>query len=472
MPPIATLAEGLVDQALQATLHDMSPAAVAKAKLCLMDYLACALEARALPWAQQAAAMATPATTGAALIGRGLRSSPQEAAFANAVAGHGLVREDMHAGSIAHLGVVIWPVLLALAARDRVSGAGLLAAAIVGYEVGARLGRAVMTADLARLFRPTGLVGAPAAVVAACHLTGAGREQAVSALSLAINTCGGLNQWPHSGSDEMYFHPGFAARNAIQCHDLARAGARASTDILEGEAGFFAAFARTRRQEPIVLFPNCQSDIDTVFLKEAPACNFAQTPCQAALRAGHQVRSGIRAVEIWVTEAALRYPGCDATGPFRTPLQAKMSIPFGVAATLARGVIAEANYADAANPEILRLIAATTMRADPALTAAFPARQGAAVTLYLDDGGQVCAELADVLPATEALVHARFTAAATAALGAAATARLTRIIEQLERETDAGHLDTLCVVEADARPRLQEERMAMIQGTERPEAQA
>src|SRR5690606_3571265 len=89
-----------------------------------------------------------------------------DAAFANGVMGHGLVREDMHAASISHHGVVVWPTLLALAERTPVTGARLLAAAIVGYEVGCRIGRALFDRELAGLFRPTGLtapIGAGAA---------------------------------------------------------------------------------------------------------------------------------------------------------------------------------------------------------------------------------------------------------------------------------------------------------------------
>ena len=54
--------------------------------------------------------------------------------------GHGLVREDMHAASICHHGVVIWPTLLALSERTTLSGATFLAAAIIGYEAGAQIG--------------------------------------------------------------------------------------------------------------------------------------------------------------------------------------------------------------------------------------------------------------------------------------------------------------------------------------------
>ena len=77
-----------------------------------------------------------------------------------------------------------------------------------------------------------------------------------------------------------------------------------------------------------------------------------------------------------------------------------MSIPFSVAATLARGDIAEDNYASLEDPEILRLIAATDLEAEAAFTAAFPARQGAEVTVHLRDGKTIRHRLPDVVAAT------------------------------------------------------------------------
>ena len=157
--------------------------------------------------------------------------------------GHGLVREDMHAASICHHGVVIWPTLLALSERTTLSGATFLAAAIIGYETGAQIGRALFNADLARLYRPTGLVAPLGAALAGSFALGLDEDAATSAIAIAANTSSGLNEWPRAGGSEMYFHPGFAARNAIAAIELAEAGARASETILEGEAGLFAAFA-------------------------------------------------------------------------------------------------------------------------------------------------------------------------------------------------------------------------------------
>src|SRR4029078_879896 len=119
-----------------------------------------AFEARNHPWSRQAIDIAREVRDGATIIGNRTLASPGAAAFATAVMGHGLVREDMHAASICHHGVGIWPTLLALSERAPLSGTNFLAAAIIGYETGAQIGRALFNADLARLYRPTGL-GAP-----------------------------------------------------------------------------------------------------------------------------------------------------------------------------------------------------------------------------------------------------------------------------------------------------------------------
>src|SRR6266478_5880531 len=56
--------------------------------------------------------------------------------------------------------------------RTPLAGATLLAAAIIGYEAGAQIGRALFTADLARLYRPTGLVAPLGAALAGSYALG------------------------------------------------------------------------------------------------------------------------------------------------------------------------------------------------------------------------------------------------------------------------------------------------------------
>jgi 2-methylcitrate dehydratase PrpD len=440
----APILKQMIADAASFDARRLTPEIRAKARLCLLDFLSCAIEAAPLPWSRQAAAVAAPGD--AATILAGGRSTAEDAAFANAVAGHGLVREDMHPPSIAHLGVVVWPTLLALAESRRVDGPALIRAAVLGYEIGGRLGRVVITPEVARLFRPTGIVGPLAAAFAGASLLGLDAETACSAVALAANCSAGLNEWPRHGADEMYFHPGFAARNAIRSLALAQAGAWASPSIVEGAAGTVAAYARRPAPERIALFPNGDAEILAVFNKPVPACNFAQSPCQAAisaLAASGATSTEIAAIRVDTYAAALNYPGCAHAGPFATPLQAKMSIVFGVAAALARGEIAEANYARLDDEEIQRMVGITELRLDPALDAAFPAKQGTRVTLRLKDGRVATHAMDDVAFADAALVEARFRAAA-ASLGRDRAEAILADVAALDALPDAGRIARAC----------------------------
>jgi len=414
-----SLARALARTALAVDLGDFDTDVIAKAKICLLDFLSCAFEARNHPWSRQAIGIAREVTNGATVIGTRTLASPGDAAFANAVMGHGLVREDMHAASICHHGVVIWPTLLALSERGPLSGATFLAAAIIGYETGAQIGRALFTADLARLYRPTGLVAPLGAALAGSCALGLTEDAATSAITIAANTSSGLNEWPRAGGSEMYFHPGFAARNAIAAIELAEAGALASETILEGDAGLFAAFRRQPAPTNISLFAGAEPEIMAVYNKPAPACNFAQTAAQTALRVARELRSSedIATVSIRVPEAAARYPGCDSKGPFHKALQAKMSIPFSVAAVLARGALEEENYADVGDIRILRLVERTDLQSAPDLTAAFPANQGAEVLVGMHDGTTIHQRLDNVVAATPEEIRARFRQAASSVIG-------------------------------------------------------
>lgn len=442
----APLARSLANRALACTYADLDAATVAKVKTCLRDFIGCACETFELPWARQArAAVGFGAAEGASVIGCAAAATPGDAAFANAVMGHGLVREDMHAGSISHLGIVVLPALLAQAETHRVSGEDFIAAVVVGYEAGGRLGRALLDKDVARIHRPTGITGPLAAALAGAHLRGLAPEAATSALALAANACAGFNQWAHTGGSEMFFQAGLAARNAVTAVDLAVAGAFASPDALEGEAGLFAALGRRERAQGVRLFDGAP-EILAVYHKPVPACNFAQTATVAAadlVAQGGFTPADIAAIEVRVPLAGARYPGCDARGPFEHVLQGKMSIQFNVAATLVSGTAGEHNFALLDDAAVRGLIARTTLTVDDALTAAYPGAQGAEVALTLHDGRALRRRLDDVSFASADEVRARFLAALTAAFGAAHAAAVDTAIESLDSLADAGALPRL-----------------------------
>jgi 2-methylcitrate dehydratase PrpD len=417
-----------------------TPESTGALKLCLLHFLTCAFEARDLPWSRQAKTLAARGAGIATIVGSHQRASVADAAFANAVAGHGLVREDMHTASVSHLGVVVLPAIMALAHRRRVTGEEFATACIVGYEVGARIGRALVTPAFVRHWRPTGFTGPLAAAAAGARLLGLPASAVGSALSLAANTACGLNQWPHEGGEEMFFHPGVAARNALLAVELAELGAYGSSGALSGEAGLFAAVgSETGSLADVALFPADTAEISSVYHKDLPVCNFAQTPSQAALRlkaASRLNAPDIDRVTIKACDAAIRYPGCAGRGPFERVLQAKMSIPFCVAVALVDGAVNESSFLTLKRPELERIVAATTLTADPILTRAFPARQGAEISVTLHDGRQHRARMDDLEVASPDKISSRFLTAAREAVGPAGAERLALGIADLEKLED------------------------------------
>lgn len=434
-----------IARSVVATSLDTLPAQVVdKVKLCLSDLIGCAFESRDLPWSRQALAAAERVENGASIAGASGSFTPGDAAFANAVMGHGLVREDMHSGSISHLGIAVLPALLALAQSRRVSGRDFIAAAVAGYEVGGQVGRAVMDAEVARIHRPTGVTGPVAAAAAGARLLGLDVEQTTSAIALGANLTAGFNQWAHTGGSEMFFHPGFATRNAMMAIRLAQNGAFISPSALDGEAGLFASLKKRSAASRVELFRGAP-EILSVYHKPVPACNFAQTASQAALAIVREKIdvNRIAAITVRVPRAGALYPGCDFTGPFAHILQAKMSIQYNVAAALIEGGVSEKNFKLLNDVRLHKLIGATTLEVDDEMTRAYPGKQGGEVEVRETGGATRRMRLEDVVNATPQEVQARFRSATESVMGAQRAQEIEECIRTLERSDDAGLLATL-----------------------------
>ena len=443
-----SLARQIVTSTRSLTFEQLPAEVVEKVKICFMDFLSAACESLGLPWSSQALDIAARGQGSAAIIGSRVRVPAGDAAFVNGILGHGLVREDMHTGSVSHLGVVVFPTLMALASDAPASGRDFITAAVCGYEVGAQIGRALMTPENVRQYRPTGICGPPGAALAGARILDLDGEASVSAVAFGANVAAGLNEWPQSGGDEMFFQVGFAARNAVLSAQLAQAGAKCSETSLDGVAGLFRALKNQDRAGMVKPFDSGY-EILAVFHKQAPACNYAQTAAQAALALSDELRQlgldtrGIESIRVRSTSAAIAYPGCNHAGPFLKTLQAKMSIHYCVAATLYRGEIAEANYRLPQDPEINRLAGLTTLELDSEFTASYPALQGSEVILTLHDGSTLNRRLPDLIPATPSEIRSRFLRAAETVFGREQAQMLEAAIDGLEFEPAAARLAEL-----------------------------
>jgi 2-methylcitrate dehydratase PrpD len=242
----------------------------------------------------------------------------------------------------------------------------------------------------------------------------------------------------------MFFHPGFAARNAVTAVLLARAGAEASATALDGPAGLFAAYGGVQRA---ALDLGGDWEILAAYHKPVPACNYAQTPAQAALavRTAHAFAArDVESVVVKSFPAAIAYPGCDHAGPYRTQLQAKMSIQFTVAAVLVHGRLDDEVFrAFAADGEVATLARRVRLENDADFARGYPQRQGAEVTVGLRDGRTVARRLAALEPLDAAGVRLRARAALARLLGEPRAAEIEREIDAFTASPDAARLARL-----------------------------
>ena len=236
----------------------------------------------------------------------------------------------------------------------------------------------------------------------------------------------------------------YAARNAVTAVLLAGAGAEASESALDGPAGLFAAFGGA---PPAALDLDGEWEIRAAYHKPAPACNYAQTPAQAALavRSAHAFPArDIEQVVVKSFPEAIGYPGCNHAGPYRTQLQAKMSIQFTVAAVLVHGRLDDAVFRDfAAHGEVARLARHVQLEEDAELARGYPQRQGAEVIVSLRNGRIARRRLADLEPLDPQGVRDRARAALAGLLGDVRAAEIEREIDTITGSPDAARIARL-----------------------------
>jgi 2-methylcitrate dehydratase PrpD len=182
-----------------------------------------------------AEAGATPAS--ASVLGGKVKTSPQLAALANGTLSHALVLDSGN-----HQTTHIVPAALAVAEDRGLSGADLMDAVVIGFEVSTKITQAVVGGAGGRGWWHPGLVGPLAGAVTAGRLLKFSRDQIVMALGIASCSSGGFRR--NMGSMSQALHSGQGARDGIQAAILAGMGFTADSAILESPLGYIAALCQ------------------------------------------------------------------------------------------------------------------------------------------------------------------------------------------------------------------------------------
>lgn len=238
MDPVA---EALAEHAARTRFADLPPAAVARAKVFLLDTLGVGLAGSTAQGAAELlrAAQGWGHDRDAAVWGTGQHLPAPQAVLVNAFQVHCQEYDCLHEGAVLHALATVLPVLLAEAGRRPVSGRALLTALAVGVDVSCRLGLASRR-GLA-FFRPA-TAGGFGAVAGLAHLRGLDAPRIRAAFGLQLAQASGTMQAHREGSLALPFQVGVNARAAWQAVDLVAAGLDGPQGALAGPFGFLPMF--------------------------------------------------------------------------------------------------------------------------------------------------------------------------------------------------------------------------------------
>jgi 2-methylcitrate dehydratase PrpD len=322
-PPIATT---LAEFAAGIRPAGLPPATLATIRLLMLDVAGLCVAARRTDYV--AAALASAASTGAATaIGHPRALGPYDAALVNGTAAHGEDYDDTFEGGPIHAGAVIVPAVLALAEHRGLDGKAVIRGVAAGVEVMCRMSLVAPQATHKAGFHPTAIFGAPAAAIAASAALGLDAGRIAHAIGTAGSLASGIIEYLADGSWTKRLHAGAAAQAGIRAALLAEAGFIGPRTVIEGEHGFYKAFAPSRAPDyaPLLEGLGDRWVTETVAFKPYACGTMTQPFIDCAIELA---KSGVAADDIARIDCEV---GEGTVHRLWEPLQSKQNVPNGYA---------------------------------------------------------------------------------------------------------------------------------------------
>lgn len=386
----ATLSERLAAWGAALQPDDIPPSMAAKAEAILIDVVGLCLAARNTDYVGSVLQAAERGSHAA--IGHPVRLIAADAALLNGTAAHGEDFDDTFEGGPVHSGAVIVPAILAAAERENLSGERIMLGMAAGLEILCRLGLTAPKAIHKAGFHPTAVLGSLAAALAVGVATGADAKALKNALGIAGSTASGIIEYLGDGSWTKRMHAGWAAQSGLRAAALGSAGFCGPRAVLEGEHGFFKAFAPSIQPlyEKLTDGLGQRWVAETITFKPYPCGTMVQPyiDCAVRLREEGVPVAEIAAIHCLTAEGyvhRLWEPLQMKRNP-PTAYASKFSIPFGIALGLVRGRAGLADFSDAAIHDnallqVSRLVSYETDPHDP-----YPTRFTGHVRVETRDG--------------------------------------------------------------------------------------
>ncbi len=333
------------------------------------------------------ASLMGPADGGSEILVSRKRTSPLFAAMVNAASSHVAEQDDVHNGSVFHPATVVFPPVLAVAQALGKSGADLLTAAVVGYEVGIRVGEFLGQSHY-KVFHTTGTAGALASAAAVGRLIGLSPGQMLDAFGSAGTRASGFWEFLRDAADSKPLHTAGAAADGLMAAYLAWEGFTGARRILTGAQGMAAGMSRDADPARLTDRLGTRWTVVETSFKYHAACRHTHPAADALLDLVE--RNALAPDVIGRVTAHVHQAAIDVLGSVVDPQtvhQAKFSMGtvLGLIATRRRAGMSdfEAHFRD---PETTDFAGKVEMALDREVNAAYPARWIGKVTVETKDG--------------------------------------------------------------------------------------
>ena len=338
---------------------------------------------------------------------------PLEDALIDAAAATAHDYDDTHLPTVIHATPPVAAAVLSIARKQKVSGAELLHAFVLGVETSCRMGNAVMPGHYERGWHITSTCGVFGATAAAAKLLRLDERQVASALGIAATQASGLVE--ALGSMARVLNAGFAARNGLAAARLAAAGFEGPRAPIEGLRGFVNVFGGSADLPQLTQRLGERWEMERVAYKPYPSGVVLHALIDACLEHRERLRIA-QSIEVHLNPLAIERT--DRPDP-RNSIEARLSAQHAVAVALLHGEAGLAQFSDAAavDGEVQALRRRIVVAAD--------ARLDKMAARIRADGAVI--EAPESRPMDDARLEAKF-----ARLAGAQAARLLEIVRSME----------------------------------------
>jgi 2-methylcitrate dehydratase PrpD len=241
---MASLSRQLAQWVVALRYEDLPPEVADRARGVTLHGLASVLLGSLTPGGRQAVKLMSEeeagVKNGATIMVDGSKVTKGGAAFANAEMAMAGGKWDTFR-MLTHPGTSIIPGAFVAAETSGASGREFLTGLAVGYEVMERMAADFIPTVMARGFHAGVVFGIFGPAVAAAKIMGFTEEQVNSTIALCASLAAGNLEGARSGGRAL--REGAAVRNAMLAVTLAKQGHVGGETVLEGDAGFYHAYA-------------------------------------------------------------------------------------------------------------------------------------------------------------------------------------------------------------------------------------